>query len=182
VKRVLVIACALGLIFAFLFWWFWPREWLTDQMLAQIKPGMTVDEVKKLLGEPSREYGFDIWTGVFPLPNEGGERHTFQMVTLSSPWLPTLRGEATGMRNPTSFQTSSLNDNDPPSLFWVGHNRVLFVRNDTAGKVAAFQVVPVTRSGGGLWGWIISQREKLEAPKPSPTVIFVPPVPSPRTP
>ncbi len=49
-KRYTIIALVL-LAIGLLSWWLWPCE-IADELLAQIKPGMTLDQTTNLLGKP----------------------------------------------------------------------------------------------------------------------------------
>lgn len=113
---------------------------LTDEQLAQIKPGMTLAEVKRLLGEPFEGR----WSSSsMAEPVEGADTWGSRWTHLGQFWKPTI-----------SFihHSSSLNKQYG---IWIGKTRLLWVEhdNDIATKTWMF---PITRYGGGLEGCISS--------------------------
>jgi hypothetical protein len=142
-KRVRIFV-SVGILLILLFgWWYSQHEWLTDSLLAQIKLGMTTDQVEALLGKA--EIGYT-------LADRGGTLtpHIYPQVSLSAPnnpWLPTCKASG------HSIRIEGTRDEPCTTLIWVGRERALILDQNSNG-VCSIDVFPITKTGGGFFGWL----------------------------
>jgi hypothetical protein len=80
-KRVWIIV-GVGFLLLLLFgWWYSQHEWLTNELLAQIKLGMKKEHVEALLGNPVDGYSVNMAMGPINYPMQ------ISLVALVDSWL-----------------------------------------------------------------------------------------------
>lgn len=114
---------------------------LTDEQLTQIKPGMTIQQVQQLLGQPCSD---GVMAGVgasFP-----GHIHRWS-------WRRNWWRQHLYVRIPdNTISSMTLRQS------WVGGTSLLLVAHED-GMVTKTWLFPITRSGGGLQGCIDTIKE-----------------------
>jgi hypothetical protein len=122
---------------------------LTDEQLAQVKPGMTMEKVNHLIGKSNVLHGWSVLSIGVP---ESSEEDTVSMWDQSERWLqPRVEalipaGNAIKMN---SLQRAS---------FWVGKSSLLWIEHNQD-KVLKVWLIPITKQGGGFQGCINTFRE-----------------------
>lgn len=135
------------LVLAIIVMLFIPSE-LTESQLAQIKPGMSLEQVQRLLGEPAREWEHGA--------GYGPPGHVVRMVfTSNGKWAEsnlsvTIDADAD---TPHSMQNTK----------WTGANHLLWVEYDDKKLVTKTWLFPIARSGGGFQGCIDTMKECLNS-------------------
>lgn len=118
-----------------------PAE-LTYSQLAQVRPGMTLQDAKRLLGEPSKKGSIHHVMMNF----EVGNYHWEHAGIL---WRPTRSA---------SFPVKSAKFAENPPSIWVGCSHLLWIQ--TEGEVIVYVcIAPITCSGGGIQGCMDTIRQ-----------------------
>lgn len=118
---------------------------LTDEQLAQIKPGMTMEEVKRLLGGPFegrwRSSSHDSLRRIV----EPGDANNvgFELTHYGQFWKPSMSVRCPGV---SEYEEHSI---------WIGKTHMLWVEHKKD-IVVTIGMFPITRYGGGLDGFISS--------------------------
>jgi len=122
-----------------------PAE-LTNQRFAQIKPGMTMMEVKRLLGEPFegswRSSSWDSMDRVRKMV-EGTNENDFTLTHYGEFWKPTM-----------TVTCSGVSEHEEHSI-WIGKTHMLWVEHNK-NIVVNTGMFPIKRWGGGYLGCIDS--------------------------
>lgn len=116
-----------------------PAE-LTNEQLSQVQPGMTLQQVKELLGEPASG-SWDL--GVLVEESDG---YRFTLSKKGQFWKPKVSAPVKGM---------SLSNEHTR---WIGQTHLLWVQHDKD-IVLKTWLLPITHSGGGLQGCVDSLLE-----------------------
>lgn len=120
-----------------------PRE-LTDAELAQIKPGMTMDEARLLLGEATDEW--NTGTGFLLDSNE----YRLTLTSKGKFWKPT-RSVTVSTENGQIVMGQQVSK-------WHSKNHLLWVQQKN-GMVVKTTLLPITCTGGGIEGCIETIKE-----------------------
>ena len=135
-KRKTVIGATL-VAAALICWLLWPSETLTDELVAQITPGMTLGELKKLLGEP---IDWDRYVTKIEAVQETKETiHFTQRCQPVDSGLPTILLPKTQSRTIVHSLVYYLPT--ATSQDWLGRSRVLHVRFQD-GLVKDYEIRP----------------------------------------
>lgn len=194
-RRVLSESLLTLLVLAVVWWLLRSGEWLTDERLARVKPGMTLAEVTKFLGSPQLEtnpVGTSVGTGT--LLATGGPGTTIMLETRGITWtwvtepgpdFHPLSYCSQFYFNPKDVWTPKYVASPPRELtrmclgfdrrrncFWLGRERMLWLTVDEQGQVTDVGVTPLRREGGGLAGWLTSQYDSWKRPRPAATVVW----------
>ena len=120
-----------------------PTE-LTDEQLAQIKPGMTVQQVKDMLGEPikaKKSYGLAEYANSSP-------KWITHWQYQGKFWQPSIEIIISNDKV-APFRSSSPNY----SFEWISKHHLLWVQHHN-GIVSQTWLFPIKRFGGGIQGCI----------------------------
>jgi len=121
-----------------------PSE-LTDEQLAQIQPGMTLVQVKRLLGEPFEgewsSSSHDSLRRIVEL--DDANNIGFKLTHYGQFWKPTMTVICSGI---SEFEEHSI---------WIGKTHILWVEHNK-NVVVNTGMFPITRWGGGFQGCIDS--------------------------
>jgi hypothetical protein len=121
-----------------------PAE-LTDEQLSQIKPGMSILQVKRLLGEPFEgEWSSSSHDGLRRIVELGDANNIgFKLTHYGQFWKPTMTVTCSGV---SEFKEHSI---------WIGKTHMLWVEHNK-NIVVNTGIFPITRSAGGFQGCIDS--------------------------
>jgi len=157
-KRVWIFV-GTGLLLLLLFaWWYLQHEWLTDELIAQIKVEMKKEEVEALLGKPEKGYTLPTWRDFDSL--WWLDHAPISLVAPEKPWLPTLTTSGPAIHKNFSVVDGWMSGPrpEPPNLpvdsVWVGRRRVLILMISEWGVVSEIRAYPVTNTGGGFLSWL----------------------------
>lgn len=117
-----------------------PAE-LTHEQLGQIKPGMTMTEVKNRLGEPN----VTTETIIISPDNSGQTQYQFASIWIRSGY----------WSQPTAFaqlpEKAIKIESEYATSKWLGKSSLLWIEHD-ANNVKHVWLIPVTKQGGGFQG------------------------------
>jgi hypothetical protein len=150
-KSKLLFAAMLAILIVVLL--LWPAE-LTDEQLMQVKPGMKLLQVEKILGEPNESLKAMILGYCFtPTSHMSRSSRLFD-----DRWLWRRPGKLWVSTLTVHFPCGFKNAPNSSAYYWIGKKSILWV-NHEQGMVVTALVVPIERSGGGLQGCFDTVRD-----------------------
>ncbi len=174
-KRRLLIGGSVGVAILLLaMWWFWPTDNLTEEVLARIKPGMSLGQARELLGAPLDTTKYQSLI-MYAVGKNSSRSISGIGLEPRSAW--DARITVTHIPDDDAHR-------DPPMLLrldrslWVGKSKMVIVQFNPAEVITNVWIFPVTKEGGGAWSWLKQQYEAWNKPRPLParpaTAVYTP--------
>jgi hypothetical protein len=157
-KRLLYISLAVLLI-GLLLWLLWPDEFLTQERLDQLQPGMTLEEVKHILGEPITSDAYIRAYGPF---SPSFVPSWMQLIPIN-PWNAHIY----------VIPNQPLPTMSHPLPVWLGKSKIVML-DFAENKMTARYVYTINRTGGGPWNWIKAKYDNWANPKVTTTTPYIP--------
>ena len=161
-KILLVVVLGMGA----LTWLLWPSDWLTSELLSQIKIGMSTHEVIQMLGTPtSQRYSSSIGHKIYKVEVDGIQvPHHNEFFEPKNAWHPRIVINKPALMPVFEWQAGKL-------LFWADRTRILLIKIDDNNNICSKTVASITTEGGGLKDWLNQQWQGNSASKTAPVVM-----------
>jgi hypothetical protein len=143
-KRVWIFVGTGILLLLLVAWLYSQYEWLTNELLAQIKLGMKKEQVEALLGNPVDGYTVNMALGPITYPMQ------ISLVAPSDSWLTTYEGVGKFIRLEATNDESRCGR----QLIWLGRARALVLFLNDSGEVCQIQAFRINKTGGGFFSWL----------------------------
>jgi hypothetical protein len=140
-------------------WWFWPNERVIPSVVAQLKEGISLEEMEEILGphlSMDRYWvGYDYWetkennegkywVGHYEFNAKSGGRASIKTVGESLPLI-------------------NWYDKNSCAFVWMGSQVCVIARfedKESQKRLISFHIAPVVRSGGSAWDWVQQEYQK----------------------
>jgi hypothetical protein len=167
-KRIVAILALIALLVGY---WLWPREALTDEMLAKLRPNMSLAELKQVLGEPLSQADYPVNNvGLNWSKDRSGhvflEDLYFRPTSVFQPiYHLQVHLEALPKNTPGWHCLSLLERGIPGSSYrvWPGRTKTLLAEINEQGYLGKYWIFPSDRSEG-LAVWLSKKWEEWNKP------------------